>query len=775
MIRKYLILLLLCGVAYASGGQVVNADDSTYSISTVFDSYELSSIQYVQNANVMYLVDGNDPPQKLTRSDHNDWTIANVDINTGPFLPENISNVTITPDGLTGTITLTASDDLFFETHEGSIWEIGHRRDANSLKGVLDTNESSAEISCETDFDYNIQGTWVGTVTLERSFDAGSNWEAVYKRYNNDTAINEDYSDTETESDVIYQITMESDYSSGSATYNLNVYAYVDYGIVKITTYSSATSVTATVQSTLTAITATTTWSEGYWSDYRGWPQTIAFHEQRLIYGGSTSYPQTIWTSKTASGAYNDYEDMSTCTLDDAAMIYILPGQNPIQWMLSQTYLLIGTTSGTGRWGSDDDTKPITPTQPTNYRLQARHGAAYIQAVLVGDSVLYVERGGERIRELTYDLARERFTAPDMTVLAEHITGTGVTELAYQSRPDITLWCVRDDGDIATLTYERHQEVIGWTRIVTDGNFESVAVIPDMAGGEDKVWAVVQRDIDGNSVRYIEQFQPRDWGTDQADCFFVDSGLSWDGGDSVVISAITQADPAVVTVTSWPADGDGTDLAEGDQVKIVSATSMTELDGNIYSMNDINVSGLNFALNDSTDSTAIDSTEYSAYTSGGTVQRFENTFTNLGHLEGETVAILADGDALATEVVSTGSVTADEFANKVHIGLPFTSQVETMPIVVSGREGISAGRKARIASVLINFYDTYNVECGRDSSNLDDIKFPNLTDDPIPLYDGWLQHPILGGYYRNPSIYLQTDEPLPMKIRAICPKLEIVE
>lgn len=775
MKKLFLILMLfLTTVVCAGPGQIVDANSDAYYIATPWDNTELFDIQYVQIANVMYLASPNHPPQKLTRNDHADWTIEDVNIITGPFQAENTTATTITPSATTGTVTLAASTAIFDVNHVGGLWEIGHRRESAQINGILDANESSSSISCATDFDYNIQGTWVGTVTLQRSFDAGSNWETVYPRYNNGTAINEDYSDTETSDGVTYRVTM-SGYTSGTATYNFSVYPYIDYGIVEIATFSSSTSVTATVKSTLTSTDATTTWSEGYWSDYRGWPRTIAVHEQRLMFGGSASFPQTIWTSVTASGATDDYEDFSTCTNADRAVIYILPGQNPIQWMLSQTYLLIGTSSGTGRWGSDDDTQPITPTNPTSYREQARHGSAYIQAVLVGDAVLYVERGGERVRELAYDITRERFTAPDMTVLAEHITESGIKEIAYQSRPDIALWCVRNDGDIAVLTYERFQDVIGWTRITTDGDFESIAVIPDMNGGEDKVWTIVNRDINSTTVRYVEQFQPRDWGGDQNDCFFVDSGLSFNGGPSVSITDISQADPAVVTVATWPTDGDATDLADGDQVKIASVVGMTEVNSNVYTIDDASVGGKTFSLNDYTDVNDIDSTGYTAYTSGGTVQMVEKNFTNLTHLEGETVIVLADANELGTEVVSSGTIAIDEWANKVHTGLAYMSQVETMPIVLTGREGTSAGRKARIATILIDFYETLNVELGTDSDNLDDVIFPDLDEDPIPIFTGWRPCPFLRGYYRDPIIYLQTDAPLPMCIRGIVPKMEVTE
>ena len=373
---------------YRNGGQIVDDDDSATEITIVFEEEELFDIQYVQEADVMYLVDGNDPPQKLSRVDHNDWDIEDMNFTTGPFLNENISTTTVEPNGLTGTITITASDDIFYEGHEGALWKIGYRRTDNPLVGTLDATESSTTIEVDGSYYYNIQGKWEGDVILEKSYDAGVTYETVYPRYNDSTAVNEDFDDSEPDEDVIYRVSMEN-YVSGKAEYYLRVAENTNYGIVRIVSYVDPNEVTATVLSELEdANSGTTLWSEGAWSDYRGWPQTIEFYEQRLMFGGSTSYPQTIWTSKTASGASDDYENMTAGPDADDALIYVLPGQNPLQWMKAQTQLLIGTLAGVGRWGSADDETAITPTNPTNYREQARHGSAFIQSVVVGDAVL---------------------------------------------------------------------------------------------------------------------------------------------------------------------------------------------------------------------------------------------------------------------------------------------------------------------------------------------------------------------------------------------------
>lgn len=760
---------------YRNGGHVLDVNNNIYEISTKFEQGELYDIQYVQNANTMYLVDGNDPPQKLTRSSHYSWEIEDVNFVTGPFLGENTTNTSITPSDVNGTIHLAADANIFASGHIGSLWQIGHRRAVTSLKGKADHNDISNTISCGGDYLYNIQGDWIGTVTLERSYDAGVSWEAVHPRFNNSDQINEDYPDTETENGVIYRVAADN-VSSGSATYNFTVYDYIDYGIVRITAYNSPNDVNALVLSELTATTATTKWSEGAWSDYRGWPQTIEFHEQRLMFGGSENYPQTIWATKTAKGDADDYENMTEGIDDDDSLIYVLPGQNPVQWMLSQTYLLIGTLSGVGRWGSAEDSSPITPTQPTNYRIQSRNGASYLQATLVGDDILYVERGGHRVRQFSYNLERDKFIAPDVTVLASHIASTGIKNISCQNRPDTLLWCVLNDGNIATLTYKPEQDVIGWSRIVTDDDFECSCIVP--GSDEDEVWVIVKRNINNVERRYVEQFQPQDWGNDQNDCYFVDSGLTWDGGAAVDINTISKAYPCVVTVNSWPVSGDDSNLANGNQVKITAVSGMTQLNNKIYTVADVNISALTFSLKSSNGTIDINSVNFTTYTSGGSVRIYENTFTNLSHLEGETLSVFADGEAIGNETVSDSNITIDKWSNKVTVGLPYTSIVETMPYVFNTQGGSTAGSKMRISNVLVNFYKTLGVQYGKNSSTLSNVTFRETGSDisnTILLYTGWIPLPFLHGHYQDATIYFSQTQPLPFCIRAIMPRIEINE
>ena len=679
------ILITFPSVAFPVAGQILDGASNPYEIATVFDQNEIFNIQYAQTDNIMYLVDGTDVPQVLTRAAHDDWTIANADFQTGPFLPENDTAITIAPSATTGSITLTASSAIFSDTagstHIGSIWQINQVGGSPSVTGTFASNGTSiATANFQGGYSFTTSGTWAGNIILQRSTNNGISWRnalvplAADTNYDNPAEIEED--------GAIYRATM-SNYVSGTATYNITVTDEANKGIVRITAVASDTSATATVLNDLVSTSATTAWREGYWSDFRGWPKTVAFHQQRLVFGGSDTYPQTLWFGKQDP---DDYTNFFEGTFDTSAFTVALEGQNPIRWILSQDYLFIGTSGSCGKWGEQG--KAVTPTSP-NYQEQTRHGGEALRAVLAGDSVLYVERGGRNIREFAFSLQVDKYLTPDLNILSPEITESGIRDIAFQLRPSPILWCVLNNGDLATLTYQRDQSVVAWSKQITDGDFESVAIIPSPTGIEDQVWVSVKRTIDSSDVRYVEQFQPRDWGSDDNDAWFLDSAVSYDGVP-------------------------------------------------------------------------------------------EDTFTNAAHLEGETLSIYADLLIENTEIVVSGGFTIDHEASRVLVGLPFTSKLETFPIVIDPQD--KAFNK-RIKFVWGDFYKTGACKYGATSSSaLQNINFKNsyILDAAATAQDLYTSTVTFKkmmwtyGTLKKQTIFIETDQPMPLTVRSLTPDFDLI-
>lgn len=423
----------------------------------------------------------------------------------------------------------TASSNIFNEGHTGSIWRINQERGTSILKGTVAAAAINADGTYVSDTTPWFSGGYSFittnsspkfTVTLQRSTNWGATWQSALTPLN--SADFDNPAETE-KTGAIYRVKI-SDYVSGTCNYTLTITDQTNHGIIRINSYVSPTSVIATELVPLVHSDPTMTWSEGYWSNYRGWPKTVETHQERLVFGGSKSFPQTLWFGKANP---DNYEDFTEGALDDNAFTVALPGQNPIQWVSSRDYLMIGTSGSVGKWGEQG--KPVTPTSPS-YQEQSRVGSSKLMNVLASDALLYIERGATKVREFVYSLQYDKYMSPDLTLLSENILESGVRDLVFQERPEPILWCVKNNGDIATMTYQREQSITGWAIHNTDGDFESIARIPG-ATNEDEIWVTVAREIDSVTRRYIEQFQPRDWGTDINDCWFVDCGLAYDGVD----------------------------------------------------------------------------------------------------------------------------------------------------------------------------------------------------------------------------------------------------
>ena len=515
-------------------------------IPTPYLTADLFELKFEHSADVAFITHPDYEPRKLSRIDSATFKLEEYDSRTGPFLDLNSTTTAIiTPSATTGSITLTASGtkadgnsfapfvDSATAGHQpsgatgaaavgtsqtlksitGTLWKIIHSLEANNVDHDFTSTGTSDSILVYKGVSWDLitKGFWSGTIKLQRSYTDAPPWEILHTISSEDNN-NEAVDGTEEIDDAYYRLEATA-WTSGTANCSLSSRDSSHIGIVEITDVASTTSATATVLTTLGSTDATHRHAEGYWSNYRGWPQTVAISpEERLTFAGSPSYPLTVWGSKAG-----DYTDMTAGILDDDAIIFTLIGsgrQNAIRWILSKNALIIGTYGGEHILGATDDKEAMTPTNVTA-KIQSTYGSEDIQSIMVGDAIIFVQRGGRRLREMAYSFEKDSFVADDLTIFANHITESTVVDVAYQRTPDPMLWCVRNDGQMAVLSYEKAQDVMSWCRLVTstgagESDFESVAIIPT-GSEEDEIWVSVERVINGSTVRFIEYFSSRDF------------------------------------------------------------------------------------------------------------------------------------------------------------------------------------------------------------------------------------------------------------------------
>ena len=360
---------------------------------------------------------------------------------------------------------------------------------------------------------------------------------------------------------------------SGFASTDVGRFVFLHGGYAKITAFTDTTNVTIEILTTLSASTATENWRLGAFSDTTGHPSTVTFFEQRLVFAGTTNQPQTVFFSKSG-----DYENMDAniggTIADSDAIIYTIASNqvNAIRFMTATRTLIIGTAGGEFSVSGGGSDVAITPTNIL-IKKQSNHGAANLDALAVGNVTLFMQRARRKMRELAYNFDVDGYIAPDMTILAEHITEGGITQMAYQQEPNQIIWLVRGDGELVGFTYQREQQVTAWHRHIFGGAFgsgkavcESVAVIPT-DDTEYEVYVIIKRTINGATKRYIEVLNTFDFtNTDNTTFNFLDSQLDYNGSATTTISGLSHLEGQTVSILA-----DGATHAD----KVVSSGSIT--------------------------------------------------------------------------------------------------------------------------------------------------------------------------------------------------------
>jgi len=293
--------------------------------------------------------------------------------------------------------------------------------------------------------------------------------------------------------------------SDGTATSEGPVSLTLDYplgnidGIVRITDYTSETVVSAEVITDLGATTATDAWNEGRWSDRRGWPTSVALVEGRIAWAGKDHIDLSV-----SDSYYGFNED----TVGDSAPIASSIGSGPvdtINWLLPLRRLLMGGEGSEFVCRSNGDDEPLT-TSRFNIKDISTQGSAAVAAVKIDKTGIFVQKGGVRLFEMVYNSDDFEYGSHDLTLFYPNAGGVGFSHIAVQRQPDTRIHCVRSDGTAAILIYDQKEDILCWTEFTTNGQVEDVVILPGATGdGEDAVYYVVRRTINGATVRYLEK------------------------------------------------------------------------------------------------------------------------------------------------------------------------------------------------------------------------------------------------------------------------------
>ena len=584
---------------------------------TTYTVAQIDAIQFAQNGNAIYLTHPDHTPRTLTRISTTSWTLADEEFSPPPTFQTGERPVsTLTPAATTGNnIVFTASIGHFLAADIGRQL-IGDDGGVASIITITSPTVCRADIieafpstSAIPSQDWRIDLSPVATLTSTISLTIGG---------------------------IVTITSDKATWKNSLGVVHIGYYILIQGGVAQITQVTSATVVKAIVLKTITNGTGTLVWTleTPQWTAANGFPRSVTFSEQRIVYGGSKQFVERVWGSETAifDGFGIGAED------DDSYEFDIVAGQvSEIQWLESLDTLVIGTSSSEvtlgGRSGALTSLNPLQ--QPRSY-IGSRHK----QPVKINDEIVFIQRSDRKVRTFIRDFDNDGYQSEDLTYFALHITEGDIKQVAVSQDPDIIIWAnIEDTGQLIAGTYQKDQDVIGWSRFQIGGTavfVESIAVITD--DDKDQLWMIIKRTINGVTKRYVEVLDP----TVHQDSFFV------------------------------------------------------------Y---------------DSTPTTVI---------------------TGLGHLEGETVIILADGAAHPDKTVASGQITLELSASKVIVGLRYTATMKTLKKEVGSDGNIMQTQKVRPIKTTLR---VVNSSIPTLNGNFRPSRVPaDLMDTAVPLFTGDIEY-----------------------------------
>lgn len=490
----------------------------------------------------------------------------------------------------------------------------------------------------------------------------------------------------------------------------------------RITGYTNAKTVSVTIEKEINGTTEASGWRLGAWYGTEGneskahYPAAVAFHMERLYFGGGLYTPQTVQGSRPGDFPVFSPTDDEDLVTDDMGVVYNLATDelNSIVWLKSTDSLYIGTIGPEFKL-TVSGSEVITP---SNFQFQriSNYGSSRVEPQFVGNSIIFSQNSLRTLRELTYNFSTDKYQAQDISILGEHLTAPGLTSFNYQQEPHTIIWATqqvhenrltgnveRTGGRLVGLTYDKEQNVMAWHRHTIGGKeveVENVECVFNDSIQQDQVWLVVRRKIGTEYVRTIEVID-KDFRMDSPliDMYFVDCGVKYNA-------------------------------------------YKLDIENELYGQAVDQLSGLTW-------------------------------------LAGETVKVTVDGASHPDVVVSAdGTVNLETEGRFITVGLYAPARYQSLYLDPEvGGTNSAQGYTQNIVKAYVRFYNTMGGKIGPTFDKMEEIQYrtpQDAMDEAIPLFTGEKQLNFPANWNHYTQVCVEQDEPLPITILAIIPEVRVV-
>lgn len=249
----------------------------------------------------------------------------------------------------------------------------------------------------------------------------------------------------------------------------------------------------------ITSNSPTTSWEEQSYSVLRGYPSAIAFHQNRLVFAGTLSQPDSVWMSQIGKyynfnvGKGEDNESIQlTASIGDINQILHLVSNRDLQIFTATSEMYIPASTN-------------QPLKPTNVQIlrQTPFGSSYVRPQALDGATLFIQKGGAIVREYLYTDSEAAYTAVPVSSISSHLIKSPIemnTMYGAMNRSESYVFVVNSDGTLAVFNSNRAEQRAGWTEFTTDGKFHSTITV------DDRVFANVVYDVGGSKKIVLCEF-----------------------------------------------------------------------------------------------------------------------------------------------------------------------------------------------------------------------------------------------------------------------------
>lgn len=450
-------------------GALIMSGASPYELNTPFDATALSNLRWVQSADVIYLLDGTQPIQKLSRFALDNWSIAPSVFNTGPFRVQNLDKAkTVQASAETGTITLTANAAFWAANQIGSLIKL---EPADNTGIALWTSNESLGVGDRRRYGANVYEVVSGT---NSKTNPPLHSEGI-ELYDNEPLKWKFISD--------------------------------DIGVARIVSITSPTIAVAQVLKPIPqgcVDDATYRYSEGSWSTKYGWPSAVEIYDQRLAFAASVSEPRTLWFS-----AIGDFSDFGQGVEADEPFTYTIAGDSSVNRILhirrGSSGLHIFALGEEYSTRSESRAQAIGPTTAV-FGKDSEYGANSAVPISPDGKPIFITRDRRRVIQIAYNFQEDGNQSTALSLPSQHLGANSFEQIVWQNTPNRIGWLRRGIGDTVAMIHDPAEEILGWATVSVAGGFvDALAISPDANGKQDILTMAVLREIDGQMVRMIEQ------------------------------------------------------------------------------------------------------------------------------------------------------------------------------------------------------------------------------------------------------------------------------